>query len=456
MIIEELARNIVNTDFDAFDTDTLAGAKNRLIDIIGCTIGGINAPGCSMMGKLVTDWGGKEQATMLGYGGKVPAGNAAMVNSVMARSFDFGVLIPFIGEQPVWSHIEESTVPAALAVAEWKRAGGKELLTALILGDDITTRISAASSYTPAVSWDGPGIQNKFGTTAIACKLMGMDERQIINALGLVLNQLAGSFQGINDGALSFKFAQGLSARDGIIAAELAKLGWNAGKDPLMGKYGYFSIYCEKGDLNFLTNNLGKKFYGDSTFKPYPCCRFTHCAIDCALQIVNENDVKIEDIETITLDIAPMHVGGPLDQPFEIKEFPHVHALMSYRYQVANVLLRKSAKLEYLTDEQVRDPKVGALAGKIKVTGAIPPEKLESANLTVKMRDGRELKAYTDVAKGHPLKKPLSKQEIEDKFRTNVAFSKTISGAKAEETLRMLNHIEEIDDVTDVVRLLTI
>src|SRR5512136_274095 len=133
MIIDDLAHNVVKTNFDAFDKETVEQAKNRLIDIIGCLIGGANGGGCAEMKDLIKDWGGKEQATILIHGGKTPAGNAAMLNSIMSRSFDYGVITPYIGERPVWAHIAETNVPTAITAAEWQGSSGKELLTALIL-----------------------------------------------------------------------------------------------------------------------------------------------------------------------------------------------------------------------------------------------------------------------------------------------------------------------------------
>jgi 2-methylcitrate dehydratase PrpD len=453
MIVEELARNVVQTSFEVFDKRTIEQAKNRLIDIVGCTIGGANAGGCPELRGLVREWGGKEEATILVHGGKAPAGNVAMINSIMARSFDYGVLTPYIGDKAVWAHIAETNVPTAITVAEWRHAGGKELLTAMILGDDLTTRISAASTRAISPGWDTPGTVNKFGATAIACKLLGMDERQIINAFGIVLNQLAGSFQGINDGAHSFKLAQGLAARDGIIAAELAGKGWTGGQDPLMGKYGYFALYCQDYDPDILTRNLGKEFYGDCTFKPYPCCRFIHSTIDCGLNLIRNNDINPGEIDTITIDVAPMHFDSPLNQPFEIEYFPQGSSIFSLRYHIANVLIRKSVKLEHLTDEFILDPEVGNLARKVGVTGNTPPEMIEAASVTVRMRDGREYHAHEDVATGHPLEKPLSKEDIVAKFRDNIAFSNTVSKGNAEKILNMIDNLEAVENMSRLVAL---
>ena len=81
--------NVLDTRFENFDQATLTSAKSRIIDVVGCLIGGANAAGNSVLIDLVKEWGGKEEATILAHGVKVPAHNAAMVNSVMARSFDF-------------------------------------------------------------------------------------------------------------------------------------------------------------------------------------------------------------------------------------------------------------------------------------------------------------------------------------------------------------------------------
>jgi 2-methylcitrate dehydratase PrpD len=454
MIINDLARNIVKTDYNAFDKETIEQAKKRIIDIVGCLIGGANGGGCAGMRDLIKDWGGKEQATILIHGGKAPAGNAAMLNSIMARSFDYGVITPYIGERPVWAHIAETNIPTAITMAECQHAGGKELLTALILGDDLTTRISAASTRAISQGWDTPGTVNKFGAAAIACKLMGMNERQIINAFGIVLNQLAGSFHPIQEGAHCFKLAQGLASRDGIIAAELAGKGWTGGSDPLLGKFGYFALYCKEHDTAPLTKNLGKEFYGDCTFKPYPSCRFIHSTIDCALELSKNKEIILKDIASITINVAPMHFDSPLNRPLELEGFLQGKAIFSLQYHAANALIRKCVKPEHLTEEFIRDSKVGSLARKVNVTGDIPPDKIEAAEVTVCMKDGQKFHACVDEAKGNALKKPLSKADIIEKFRGNVAFSKTVSKGNAEKILDIIKNLEEIEDVNKLIKLL--
>jgi hypothetical protein len=264
-IIEELTKNVLNTSFESFDKDVVEQAKNRILDVVGCAIGGANASGCGMIVDLVKRWGGEKESTIMVHGGKLPAQNAAMVNCIMCRSYDFEPVGPYVYDMNIPAHISGTTVPTAIAVAEQNAASGKELITALILGDDLTSRMLAASRYSLDLGWDETGTVNMFGATAIAGRLMGLDERQMLNAFGIVLNQMAGSFQNIYDGVHCFKLLMGLAACAGIVSAEMASKGFTGIKDPLLSKYGYFGLYCQGYDPEFLNRDLGKKFFADST-----------------------------------------------------------------------------------------------------------------------------------------------------------------------------------------------
>ena len=310
MVVEEWAAHIAKTGFESFDRETVAQAKSRIIDLVGCTIGGANAPGNSILLDLIKSWRGRKEATILVHGTKAPAHNAAWLNSIMARSFDFGIILPYIGDVLAPGHVSESTVPTAITAAEWKHASGKELITALILGEDLTIRLIAASRFIPGTGWDSPGIVDKFGTVAIAAKLMGLNERQITNAFGIILDQLAGSFQAINDGSHNFKLGQGLAARDGIISAEMAQKGWIGVNDPLQGKYGYFTLYCKGSDPEILTKKLGR-IYGVDAHITISRLRLTHYGYRLRRLMVNHK-TSIREHRGNRFNIKPRAFTGPL------------------------------------------------------------------------------------------------------------------------------------------------
>ncbi len=451
-IIQELARNVLETGFESFDKETVEHAKSRIIDVIGCLIGGANAPGCKIIVDLVKEWGGKKESTILVHGGKAPAHNVAMVNSIMCRSFDFEPVEVYADGMSIPAHVSGTTIPTAIAVSEQKAASGKELITALILGDDLTSRIIAASGFSFDSGWDSTGTVNMFGATAIAGRLLRLGEPQMLNAFGIALNQMAGTFQNIYDGTHCFKLPMGLAARAGIFSADLASKGFTGVKDPLLSKHGYFSLYCRSHTPEILTKDLGRKFYADSTFKPYPTCRSTHAAIECALRLTYTHNIDHNNIKKIIVNVTTVARDMFVSQPFMIGDVPQANATFNLRYTVANALLRKSVRLEHFTEEFIRDSKVFSLVPKIEIAATIPSEKPLAARVEVIMQDGAKFSEYVDVPKGDIVCSPLTREDIKEKFRANLSFSQTLSIEKAEKALRMLEVLEEVKDVAEVIR----
>ena len=458
MIIEELARHIIESDFRAIDAVTIEHAKKRIIDVVGCIIGGANAPGCEMLVDLVKEWGGQEEATIAVHGIKAPAHNVAMVNCVMCRAYDYGPVIAYVEGNSVICHISESTIPTTMTMAEWAHASGQQFLTALIFGDDIIARIMAAGNKGgPPEGWEHAGIANVFGTTAIAGKFLGLSESQLINALGIALNQMGGTMQNLYDGAQTFKLPQGMAARNGIFSAELAKKGYTGIKDPLFSKYGYFSLYGPAHNTEILTSKLGQVFYSDNYFKMYSCCGAIQPTAECAINLVRDHEIKIEDLDQITINVTPDHLEQPLGQPFRIGEFPQGNAAFNLRYVVASILIRKGLKPDHFTEQYVRDPAIFSLSQQVNITATIPNEKhTTAAEVKVKMKDGREFQSHVDGPRGSPLAEPITRQEIEQKFRDNVAFSNTVTKENAEKILDLINNLDKVDDTSRLMRLLSV
>lgn len=454
---EALLAAVTNTRFGDLPAATVAHAELRVLDIVGCMVGGAGAAGTPELRGLLVARGGQAEATILPSGERLPVASVAFANAIAARGNDFGVLIPYAGTTPVYSHISESTVPAALAMAEAVGASGRDLITALVVGDDLAARLTLGGKYLPGSGWDNPGLVNKFAVAAIAGRLLGLDEVGVRDAFGIVLHQLGGTFQAIDAGAHTFKLAQGLAARDGIEAAQLAAAGWTGSEDPLFGPHGYVDMYCSGVDLDLVLEGLGTVFYGDATFKPYPACRFTHSTIDCALDLAAQlasRNATVDEVDRVSLDVAPMHVGGSLDQPFAPGRHPQGHAIFSLRYAGASALLRGTAGLADYTQAAVRDPAVATLAHRVSITGGRSPETPEAARLTVVLHDGTTLTAERETATGHPIMSPLERGQIEDKFRANSAFSGVVGSERTEQALDMVRSLDRLDSVAELVELL--
>jgi 2-methylcitrate dehydratase PrpD len=452
--LERMLENALETRFENFDKDTLETTKYRVIDTLGCLIGGATDTGNPELVKLIKENGGKKEATILVHGGKVPTTDAALINCVMARSFDFEPVSPLVDGVSCPGHISGTTVPTALTLAEATDASGRDMITALLVGDDIAARILAASGFGFSLGWDGVGTVNVFGVTAMAGRLFGLDRLQLRNAFGIALNLLGTTFQSFWDGTTAFKLPQGLSARAGIFSAQLAKIGWTGPEDALLSQFGYYKMFtegCQKPQA--LTDNLGRSYYYDGTIKPYPCCRIPHAAIDGALALVKKYNIKADDIDSVNLDLVQGGIDHICGHPFKIGAFPHGNAAFSYEYVVATAFLFGSVGPEHFTEAAIRNPKVTAFIQKIKLT-AVKDVDFEKARITVALKDGRKLTETVVNVKGDPLTNPMTPDDILAKFWTNVDFSQKISRKKAAALLDSLLNLEKLDSARKMISLL--
>jgi 2-methylcitrate dehydratase PrpD len=451
--LDRLIDNILDTKFEDIPTDNINHAKNRLLDAIGCMICGANDIGNPELLSIVRDWGGKPEARIFVHGDKVPAPTAAMVNCIMARSFDFEPVSPVVDGQQIPGHISGTTTMTALTLGDMQSVSGKELLASLLVGDDMATRVLLAGKGGTRRGFDHVGQANSFGATAIAGRLMRLSHEQISDAFGLILDHLGGAQRMISDTATGFKLSQGNSARDAIYCVRLAQAGWSGAEDALLSEGGYYSMFTDGiKDPNLLTKDLGKNYYSDGTFKPYPCCRMNHAAVDCAVDIVNENHISGDDIEKVILYMSPGAMHDVIGQPFRIKNSPHASAGFSVQYNVANVLVRGSSRPEHFTEEAIRDTAISDFLKKVSMADLTAGNR-ESSGVKVIMKDGREFNRFTEIARGDP-RNPLPRKELLAKFWMNIDFSRTITRKNAEKIVKMVEDLENLDSVKKLVDLL--
>jgi len=448
--IEALGANVLNTRFEHLDKALVESTKDRIIDIFGCAIGGANAPANAGMINLIKQWGGKKESTIWVHGGKAPAHNVAMVNAVINRSYDF--------EELGGSHQSGTTIPAAFAMGEAVGTSGKELLTALIAGNDVGYRVSRGFDFDFFQGFDGIGTIQVFPVTATSGRLLGLNQFQMRNAFGIVLTQTSGTIQDIWDGAATFKLPQGIAGRNGIFAAELAKAGWTGVKDALQSRFGYYNLYthgCTHPEL--ITQDLGKVYYGFLGYKRYPSGGPNHIGLEGAMKMLAKYNLKADDIAEITLRVNKHSLANYYAKPWEIRDFPQGDAIFSYRYTMAAAMVRGHFKLEDLTENAIRDPIVNELIKKINVA-EIPEDIAKShkgaVEISMKTKDGREFRDIIEGGSSGPGSKPLSRQEVITKFWDQVEFSKTVTRKNAARLLSLVEKLEDVDKVSKVVELL--
>ncbi len=450
--IVDLAENAVATRYDDLPADNVTFQKRRMLDNLGICIAGSNELQTNLARDLIMDWGGKSESTILVYGGKGPCQNVAFANSVLARTLDF-----CDGANPGY-HPSSTDIPTALAVGEMVGATGQEIITALAVGADVAHRIIAAATYEKSSShafygFDG-NIVGVFGAAAIAGKLMKLSAEQMAHALGIALNQAAGTHQSNSDGALVVPMIQGFVTQAGIVAAILAKKGVTGVRNVLLGPYGFYQLYTRgRCEPRILTENLRKEYYGPSYtfFKKYPSCGLSLCLTDAALNLVSEHHFTPDDVEWIDVRISDVgyHIVG---NPFSLGEHPDVDAKFSAQYCIANAIARKASRLEHFTEQSVRDPSILSLVEKISVR--LDQEMILDQNIIhIRLKDNRNLTSHRQWGKGWP-QNPLNADEFEEKFRQCIAFAPTkLPNGRAERIMECIDQLELVQDITELVQL---
>jgi 2-methylcitrate dehydratase PrpD len=452
----KLAQYVSDTEYRDLPGEPVDVAKNVILTVLGTTIAGARAEGCDALVTQVKEWGGKKEATILMHGGKVPAHNAALVNSVMARALDFcDAMSPGI-------HIGSSSVPTALAMTELVGGcSGEEFLTALVLGTEIAARINAVSDYD---GFDPTGVCSIFAATAVAGKILQLDAQQMLHAMALGFNRAGGSFQSNIDGSLAVRVIQGFVSQGGVVCAQLAEKGITGPKNFLDGIYGYFHLYAkDKYDPQRMVGDLGKRFESNQTiFKKYPSCGCTLASTDAILNLVDEKNLTAENVAHIDIRVSP-YAYKLAGHQFQIGDNPKVNAQFSIQYCVASALTRKGSRLNHFDESSVMEEKVLDLIRKIHVSPdpdlGHPDRQDASTHLSVRMKvatkEGAVYHEAVDLPRGNP-RNPLADEEHLERFRDCVNYADIpIPESNVGKAVSLITRLEKVEDVRPLISLLT-
>ena len=450
---QTLAQHVHRTTFSDLPSRTVTATRRDILDTLGATLGGSDAPGVAQMAGLARRWGGLEESSLLVLGGKLPAPQAAMVNATMGHALDFDDTYDRGGQ----IHPGTSTLAASLAVAESVGGvSGRDFVLAVTLGLDVSCRLALAA--TTDRGWHRTATFGIFGATVAAGKLLGLSVEQLNHALGIAYSQAAGNRQCIADGALTKRFQAGQAASGAVMAVMLAREGFSGARDVFGGRYGFFPMYQPEGyDLAAITDSLGAQFRGDElSFKSYPCGRGTHAIIDAALDL--HQDLGLTDLAgggseiakvTVTANAATYH-DQLAPQAKRRRPTQVVEAQFSLPFLVAAALVRGRVGISEVAG--VEDPQVLGLSEAIQ--GALRRDAQAGwARLEVRLTNGRTAARETTGPSGSP-DRPLSDDQLEAKFRDCAKHAAiAISQEAVDQALNMIRNLEDAADATELFRL---
>lgn len=354
----DLARWAAKLRYEDLPPDVVAHAKRAIADTILVAHAAAGLPDVQAVRAQLVEEGGRSTSRAWLSDDRLTAQQAAFLNALAASALDYDGLNNGV-------HADVVSLPAAFAVAESQQSGGRELLTAFVVGSEIIARLRDA---TIGISrgWSYNSALGVFGAAAAAAKLLALDEAGIAHAMGIALAQAAGTQQANVEQVLLKRMQTAFAARAGVFSALLAQSGIDGPALALEGPFGFAALYQPLDEAAVL-DGLGNDYRVLNTvFKKFPVCACSHPAIAAMLGLVTQNNILPDEVTGIELTITPFMkrlVGGD----FEPAANPQVTAQFSVRYNIASILARRHLGIAEIQPDAVLDPRVGALASAIRL-----------------------------------------------------------------------------------------
>jgi 2-methylcitrate dehydratase PrpD len=309
-VTEKLAQFIAKTKFEDLPDKVIHEVKRNLLDTIGCALGGLTTDIGLESLVLVETVGGRPESTILGTGKKTSCTLAAYANSRMANALDADETLP------VPTHFANATMGASLALGEQKKISGKELITAYAVGYELASRIAVGirppifmkKKDTPGYpSRAGPTVFMVFGGLGAASKVLNLKADQVHRAIGIAVAGCPIAVLGKWSESIvlpTLKYGDaGWCAQLGVTASLLANIGTTSLRDILDEEKYFWGAYgVDDCDFEGVIRDLGQEWHiFDTTYKPWPGCRYVHYPLWLFLKIKEENHLSSEDIEKVLI-----------------------------------------------------------------------------------------------------------------------------------------------------------
>lgn len=414
----EIASWISNLRYEDLPQRTREVVRCALLDTLGCGVYGYSTPWAKMLLAWARAGGGKTEATVWGDASpSLRAADAALVNGTSVHAFELD------DYHNAKLHAGAVVIPAAVAMAEKLGSDGSRLVTAIAAGYEVMIRSSLAMnpSATRMRGWHITGVCGPFGAAAACAVLMGLDAERTAWALGLAGTQGGGVWAFNADGAMSKRLHAGKAAHSGVLAAELAQLGFTGPTQIYeFNDGGVLKAFSDASDPAPLTADLGRVWHLDATsIKPYSCCGSTHAYVDAALALRQKLGSPWDAMRPVRVGLGKV---VDVQCGFDYRPSSALNAQMSLRYVVAATLMEGQALPAQFSDEKIADPEIVALAEKIELVPDTQLDALYPAHFPawVAARSGEAKNEWVRVDIADPTGSsaaPIDARGITEKFR---------------------------------------
>jgi len=456
-ISADIARWAARVSFEDLPADVVSASKLRVLDVIGLALAGAETPfGRSVRDAVVAMSAGSAGGAcrILGTHDSANVTMAAFANGAFSQALEYD---DTHNESIV--HMSSPSVAAALAIADTAQISGRDLITAIAVGNEISCR---AGSVSPGQfhrrGFHPSGLFATFGVAYLAGRLLRLDVDGMTRAAGICGSFASGILQCWVDGTQTKFLHPGWSAQSGIVAAFLAAAGTTGPAEVFEGRWGLFATHLQDEsapkNLARLTDALGTRWDSrNSSFKPFPAAHVLHPYIDAILRVRHAHGVEPQDVASIDCPVAAFIIPI-VCEPIEEKLAPasDSHGRVSLQYSIAEAMTRGSLGKTAYSGASLRDPEILGLAQRVRFH-ADPdfpgPGRFRGA-VTVTLRDGRTITEVEEYNRGSA-ENPMTGVDLRTKFDENAAGF--LDAAARDAVADAVNALDTLSDARTLVDL---
>ena len=454
---ETIASFATSITLDDVPDEVVEHAKLHVLDALGCGLAA-HATGNGVEGRAtMRELGGDGQATVIGLTDRLPAANAAFANAMICHGLDFDDTHSDSG-----SHVATVIAPAAFAAGELYGADGRDVLAAIVVGNEVVCRIGmAAPGAFHERGFHPTAICGVFGATAAVSRLAGFDAETATRALGIAGSMASGIFAYLADGTPTKPIHPAWAAHGAHIATRLAHHGAVGPRSVFDAQFGIYHAYLgiEPGSSGLVEQlaDLGSRWETPRiAYKPFPICHFTHGAVGAVVDAVEGRTFAPEEIAEVVASVPEPWVPIVLEPAVE-KRAPRseYEGKFSLQYAVASMLVRGHVGVTDFTASAIADPDVLAVAAKVsheRRDFATHPEAFPGA-VRIELASGETLERELAYQKGAP-ENPWSTDDVRAKFRANAELA--LASAPAAALEEAILALDQLHDLTAALAPLTL
>lgn len=318
----------------------------RLVDSIGLMLAGSQTASGRAIYRYAVGIGGREEATLVASGDRLPAELAALIHGTWAHVHDFDDTEP---ESVI--HPTSAVAAAALAVGEARHVAPEEVLAATAIGVEVICRLGVpAGRRFHHRGFHATGLAAPIATALTVSRLTKIDPDVAVDAMGLAGSMSSGLLAFLGDGSWAKRLHPGWAAHGGITAAGLASQGFRGPAAVLEDRYGLYAAFLHGDDTDpaLVTEGLGTTWLSvPAHFKRYPCAHVIQPFLDAVLAA----GVRAEHVDDLALRLPKWQVPI-VCEPWDSKVRPvtEYQARTSLPFALASALIDGDVGIDTFDD----------------------------------------------------------------------------------------------------------